>query len=90
MRLELEEKINGIHSQYVDLQAKYERSVNDIERLEKSSKWFEEKYNLLNTECIKLRSTKIKSESEIHYLKEKIASLTVEYDYKTEAYDKLE
>lgn len=69
-----------------DLQAKYERALEDIYRLEFSSKATKEKHDLIETEVIDLRSRKIEHESKINYQEERIKSLQIENDQKVRAY----
>ena len=38
LRLQFESKLNGLHSLHRDLQAKYERALDDIYRLDLTSK----------------------------------------------------
>lgn len=59
LRLQFESKLNGLHSLHRDLQAKYERALEDIYRLDFSSKALNEKCDLVETEVVTLRSTKI-------------------------------
>ena len=84
--MQFESKLNGLHSLHRDLQAKYERSLEDIYRLEFGSKTIKEKYDLVEAEVINLRSLKIEHESKINYQEERIKSLQVETDQKVRAY----
>lgn len=61
-----------------DLQAKYERALEDIYRLEGGSKNLTEKFELIETEVINLRALKIENESKINYQEERIKSLNTE------------
>lgn len=90
LRLQFESKLNGLHSLHRDLQAKYERSLEDIYRLEFGSKTIKEKYDLVEAEVINLRSLKIEHESKINYQEERIKSLQVETDQKVRAYQTIE
>lgn len=67
LRLQFESKLNGLHSLHRDLQAKYERAIDDIYRLEFNNKVFSEKNEKMETEVITLRSMKIEHESKITY-----------------------
>lgn len=67
LRLQFESKLNGLHSLHRDLQAKYERAIDDIYRLEFKNKVFSEKNDEMETEVIALRSMKIEHESKIAY-----------------------
>ena len=67
LRLQFESKLNGLHSLHRDLQAKYERALEDIYRLEFGSKAVKEKFDLIEVEVINLRALKIEHESKINY-----------------------
>ncbi len=56
-----------MHSLHRDLQSKYERALEDIYRLEFGSKTVKEKYEIIESEVINLRSLKIEHESKINY-----------------------
>ena len=86
LRLQFESKLNGLHSLHRDLQAKYERALEDIYRLEFGSKAIKEKYDIIEAEVITLRSLKIEHESKINYQDERIKSLIVECEQKVRAY----
>lgn len=43
LRLQFESKLNGLHSLHRDLQAKYDRAIEDIYNLEKQGKANKEK-----------------------------------------------
>lgn len=73
-----------------DLQAKYERALEDIYRLEFGSKAIKEKYDIIEAEVITLRSLKIEHESKINYQEERIKSLIVECEQKVRAYQTVE
>ena len=70
--------MNGLHSLHRDLQAKYERALEDIYRLEGSNKALNEKFDILESEVINLRALKIEHESKINYQEERIKSLNSE------------
>ena len=59
LRLAFEGKLNGLHSIHRDLQAKYERALEEIYSLEFSGKIIKEKFNDSEIELVKLRSIKI-------------------------------
>ena len=59
LRLQFESKLNGLHSLHRDLQAKYERALEDIYLLDFSSKSIKQKYDIIETEVINLRALKI-------------------------------
>ena len=78
MRLQFESKLNGLHSLHRDLQAKYERSLEDIYRLDASSRAMTEKFDTMESEVINLRALRIENESKINYQEERIKSLNSE------------
>ena len=67
MRLQFESKLNGLHSLHRDLQAKYERALEDIYNHENSSKMLRDKFDIVESEAINLRSLKIEQEAKINY-----------------------
>ena len=73
--MQFESKLNGLHSLHRDLQSKYDRALEDIYRLEFASKTVKEKFDLIESEVINLRSLKIEHESKINYQEERIKSL---------------
>ena len=79
-----------MHSLHRDLQAKYERALLDIYRLELVGKAVSEKYELVETEVILLRSTKIENEAKICYQQEKIFTLEQDSEQKVRAYQTIE
>lgn len=90
LRLQFESKLNGLHSLHRDLQAKYERALEDIYNLDMSSKTIKEKYDIIEIEVINLRSLKIEQESKINYQDERIKSLQQDCDSKVRAYQTIE
>jgi len=78
LRLQFESKLNGLHSLHRDLQAKYERSLEDIYRLDASSRAMTEKFDTMESEVINLRALRIENESKINYQEERIKSLNSE------------
>ena len=78
LRLQFEGKLNGLHSMHRDLQAKYERALEDIHRLEFVNRATKEKYDICEAELIQLRSLKIEHEAKITYLDERIKNLITE------------
>lgn len=52
LRLQFEGKLNGLHSMHRDLQAKYERALEEIYRLEFTTKSLKEKNNLSEIEVV--------------------------------------
>ena len=88
--MQFESKLNGLHSLHRDLQAKYERALDDIYRLEFSQKSTKEKSDLIESEVINLRSLKIEHESKINYQDERIKSLNIECEQKVRAYSVIE
>ena len=67
LRLQFESKLNGLHSLHRDLQAKYERALEDIYRLDFNNRSIQEKYDILESEVVNLRSIRIENESKIAY-----------------------
>ena len=90
LRLQFESKLNGLHSLHRDLQAKYERALEDIYRLDASSKAMNEKFESMESEVINLRALKIEHESKINYQEERIKSLNAENDQKVRAHHVME
>ena len=88
--MQFESKLNGLHSLHRDLQAKYERALEDIYRLEGSSKVLTEKFDMMETEVINLRALKIENESKINYQDERIKSLNTENEQKVRAHHVME
>ena len=62
----------------------------DIYRLELVGKAVSEKYELVETEVILLRSTKIENEAKICYQQEKIFTLEQDSEQKVRAYQTIE
>ena len=75
MRLQFESKLNGLHSLHRDLQAKYDRALQDILSLETIKTIQREKVERQNDELLLLRSNKIDNEATINYQSEKIKAL---------------
>ena len=90
LRLQFESKLNGLHSLHRDLQAKYERALEDIFRLDLMSKATVDRNEKMETELIELRSRKIEHESKINYQEERIRTLNVDIDQKVRAYQSIE
>lgn len=90
LRLQFESKLNGLHSLHRDLQAKYERALEDIYRLNAGSKALNEKFDHMEGEVINLRALKIENESKINYQEERIKSLTSENEQKVRAHQVME
>jgi len=67
LRLQFESKLNGLHSLHRDLQAKYDRAVNDIYNLETVNKASKERIDSQNEELIILRAAKIENEAKVGY-----------------------
>ena len=63
LRLQFESKLNGLHSLHRDLQAKYDRAVEDIYNLDKTQRATKEKMFKYEEELIGLRSRKIENEA---------------------------
>ena len=79
-----------MHSLHRDLQAKYERAIEDIYRLEFKQKVLTEKNDDVEKEVINLRSMKIEHESKITYQEERIKSLQMECEQKNRAFTMVE
>lgn len=90
LRLQFESKLNGLHSLHRDLQAKYERALEDIYNLEFSGKALREKFDIFEKEVIELRAVKIENDSRIAYLEERIKSLQTECDQKVKSFQQVE
>ena len=82
MRLKFEQKLNNMHALHRDLQAKYERSLEDIYGLEKSNAGLTKLASDQRSELTVLRSEKVENESKLLYQGERIKQLIVESDLK--------
>jgi hypothetical protein len=67
LRLKFEQKLNNMHALHRDLQAKYQRSLEDIFTLEASNVTLSKTTSEQKTELISLRSTKVEHESKLLY-----------------------
>ena len=82
LRLQFESKLNGLHSLHRDLQAKYDRALQDILSLETIKGIQREKVDRQNDELLLLRSNKIDNEATISFQAEKIKTLQLECEQK--------
>ncbi len=90
LRLQFESKLNGLHSLHRDLQAKYERALEDIYLLDFTQKAIKQKYDIIETEVVNLRALKIEQESKINYQEERIKSLQSDIDSRVRSYQLIE
>jgi ABC-type bacteriocin/lantibiotic exporter with double-glycine peptidase domain len=74
--------LNGLHSLHRDLQAKYDRALQDILSLETIKGIQREKVDRQNDELLLLRSNKIDNEATISFQAEKIKTLQLECEQK--------
>lgn len=79
-----------MHSLHRDLQAKYDRSLDDIYHVTNEKNELKEKCAKLEAELVNLRSIKIENDAKIAYMDERIRSLNKECDLKAVAYNELE
>ena len=90
LRLQFESKLNSLHSLHRDLQAKYERSLDDIYKLEQIETSLKERCERYESELVELRSMKIEQESKIIYQGEKLKGQELDNERKNKAYQVIE
>ena len=72
------------------MQAKYERSLDDIYKLELVETSLKERCERYESELVELRSMKIEQESKIIYQGEKLKGLELDNERKNKAYQAIE
>jgi hypothetical protein len=64
-RIKFEAKINNLHSLHRSLEAKYARSLNDINMLESMNKFYVEERETLNNQNADLKTKQVEQERKI-------------------------
>lgn len=90
LRLQFESKLNGLHSLHRDLQARYDRAVQDIYGLEALKSVQRDKIEIQNEELLLLRSCKIENEAKVMFQDERIKALLLESDMRFKQVRELE
>lgn len=90
LRLKFEQKLNNMHALHRDLQAKYQRALEDIYALETSNASLTKTAAEQKTELVALRSEKVEHESKILFLGERVKQLLQESDMKFRHANELE
>ena len=72
------------------MQAKYERSLDDIYKLEQVETSLKERCERYESELVELRSMKIEQESKIIYQGEKLKGMELDNERKNKAYQVVE
>lgn len=67
LRLKFEQKLNNMHALHRDLQAKYQRALEDIYQLESSNALLSRTASEQKSELVTLRSDKVENQSKIIY-----------------------
>lgn len=82
LRLKFEQKLNNMHALHRDLQAKYQRAIEDIYTLENIKVDLSKLTGEQKSELIHLRSERVESESKILYQSERVKQLMLESERK--------
>lgn len=76
--MQFESKLNGLHSLHRDLQAKYDRAVQDIYNLDNLKTIYWEQLTKQKEELQVLKACKVENDARIGFQEEKLKSLDVE------------
>lgn len=82
LRLKFEQKLNNMHALHRDLQAKYQRALEDIYTLEKGNIGLTKLSAEQKAELTVLRAEKVENESKLLYQGERIKQLILETEVK--------